>query len=203
AAANYLDRQRALDLALDGVEYSIARLRAEATTKHYEGIGPSVAGLDDAGTEYDPRRYSLQPLDADNPSVSWNRAASKTSAANTGDGNWVDFNGDNNRGGDETNYGTDKNQANFARTVTGFHADGINTNQIPNKDVGRAGDNPYGPAGTYEPLGDYFRVRTVDAASLLNINNFREERLEQVLLTLGTAIDSWLNRGKPTGRDNP
>lgn len=203
AAANYLDRQRALDLALDGVEYSIARLRAEATTKHYEGIGPSVAGLDDAGTEYDPRRYSLQPLDADNPSVSWNRAASKTSAASTGDGNWVDFNGDNNRGGDETNYGTDKNQANFARTVTGFHADGININQIPNKDVGRAGDNQYGPAGTYEPLGDYFRVRTVDAASLLNINNFREERLEQVLLTLGTAIDSWLNRGKPTGRDNP
>ncbi len=205
AAANYLDRQRALDLALDGVEYSIARLRAEAITKHYEGIGPSVAGLDDAGTEYDPRRYSLQPLDGADPAVSWNRAASKTSAANTGDGNWVDFNGDNNRGGDETNYGTDKNQPNFARTVTGFHADGINVNQVPNKDVGRAGENPYGPAGTYEPLGDYFRVRVVDAASLLNINNFRDKRLEQVLLTLGKAIDSWLNRGKPTpdGRDNP
>src|SRR5690606_11090117 len=73
AAANYLDRQRALDLALDGAEYSIARVRAEATTKHYEGIGPSVAGLDDAGAQYDPRRYSLQPLDADNPSVSSNR----------------------------------------------------------------------------------------------------------------------------------
>jgi len=35
AAQNYLDRQRALDLALDGVEYSIARLRAEATRNHY------------------------------------------------------------------------------------------------------------------------------------------------------------------------
>ncbi|MCB9932445.1 MAG: hypothetical protein H6841_03395 [Planctomycetes bacterium] len=203
AAQNYLDRQRALDLALDGVEYSIARLRAEATTKHYEGIGPSVAGLDDAGTEYDPRRYALQPLDAANPSVSWNKAASKTSPGTAGDGNWVDFNGDNNRGGDETGFGSDKNNPSFARGVTGYHADGINANQIPNKDVPFPGEGRYGPSGTYEELGDYFRVRAVDAASLLNINNFRDQRLRQVLLTLGDAIDSWLNRGKPSGRDNP
>src|SRR5688572_1929885 len=110
AAANYLDRQRALDLALDGVEYSIARLRAEATQKHYEGIGPSVAGLDDSGKEYDARRYALHPLEGKEPAVSWNKFASKTSVAANGDGNWVDFDGNNNRGGDETSYSTEKNE---------------------------------------------------------------------------------------------
>ncbi|MCB9893868.1 MAG: hypothetical protein H6839_05445 [Planctomycetes bacterium] len=203
AAANYLDRQRALDLALDGVEYSIARLRAEATVKHYEPIGPGVAGLNDAGNAYDARRYALHPLDATDPAVSWPRAASKTSTGSNGDGNWVDFDGDNNRGGDETNYGQDKNQVSFSKTVTGFHNDGMSINQVRNDNVARAGDKAYGPSGTYEELGDYFRVRAVDAASLLNINNFKGDRLRQVLATLGDAIDAWLNNGKPQGRDNP
>src|SRR5690606_15594455 len=71
AAANAIERQRALDLALDGVEYSIARLRAEATVKHYEGIGASVAGLDPKSNDYDPRRYTLHPIDSNDPSISW------------------------------------------------------------------------------------------------------------------------------------
>ena len=203
AAANYLDRQRALDLALDGVEYSIARLRAEATVKHYEGIGASASGLNDAGTGYDAKRYALHPLDASDPAVSWNRARSKTSPSTTGDGNWIDFNGDNNRGGDETSFGADKNQVNFSQTVTGFHGDGISINQVRNDNVARAGEKDYGPSGTYEELGDYFRVRAVDAASLLNLNNFKDDRLRQVLATLGEGIDAWLNNGKPSGRDNP
>ncbi|MCL4732020.1 MAG: hypothetical protein KJ044_16500, partial [Planctomycetes bacterium] len=59
AAANYLDRQRALDLALDGVEYSIARLRAEATNRHYEGLTPGTAGVEE-DREYNPRGYALR-----------------------------------------------------------------------------------------------------------------------------------------------
>ncbi|MCA8913419.1 MAG: hypothetical protein KDB82_17095 [Planctomycetes bacterium] len=204
AAQNYLDRQRALDLALDGVEYSIARLRAEATTEHYVGIGPSVPGLDGTGQAYDPRRYALHPLDSSDPAVSWAKDASKTSIGGTTDGNWVDFNGDNNRSGEEASYGTDKNQPAFAKGVTGFHADGINVNQIKNDNVQRAGDNEYGPSGTYEELGDYFRVRAVDAASLLNLNNFKDEdSLAHTLLILGEAIDAWLNNGKPSGQNNP
>ncbi|MCA8936943.1 MAG: hypothetical protein KDB68_12155 [Planctomycetes bacterium] len=204
AAQNYLDRQRALDLALDGVEYSIARLRAEATTKHYEAIGPSVPGLDATGLDYDPRRYALNPLDSSSPAVSWAKDASRSSQGGAIDGNWVDFNGDNTRGGDETNFGTDKNLPAAAKGITGFHADGINTNQIKNEQVDRAGDGNYGPSGSYEELGDYFRVRAIDAASMLNLNNFKdEESLARVLLVLGDAIDSWLNRGKPVGNDNP
>lgn len=204
SAQNYLDRQRALDLALDGVEYSIARLRAEATTKHYEGIGASAPGLDSTGKAYDPRRYALRPLDSKDPAVSWAKDASKTSLGGTIDGNWVDFNGDNNRGGDETSYGVDKNQPAVAKSITGFHGDGVNINQVKNDNVQRAGDGAYGPSGTYEELGDYFRVRAVDAASMLNLNNFKDEdSLGRTLLILGKAIDAWLNNGKPTGKDNP
>jgi Tfp pilus assembly protein PilX len=203
AAANYLDRQRALDLALDGVEYSIARLRAEATQKHYEPIGQSIAGLDDTGKEYDARRYALHPLEGKDPAVSWNKRDSKSSVAGSGDGNWVDFDGDNNRGGEETAFGTDKNELLVSKTITGFGGDGINNNQVRNENVERARDKLYGPSGTYEALGDYFRVRAVDAASLLNINNYREDRLRQVLMTLGDSIGRWLNNGKPSTKDNP
>lgn len=208
AAANYLDRQRALDLALDGIEYSVARLRAEAVVEHYEGIKPTHAGY--KSKDYDARLYSLRPLDAANPSVSWSRAASSTSHSGGADGNWADFDGNGEKGGNETSFGTDKipsqvalGSEGWASSVTGFHADGISINQVRNKDVARASEEAnYGPSGTYEQFGDYFRVRTVDAASLLNLNNFKGDRLSQVLLVLGDAIDAWLN-GTPTGKDNP
>lgn len=205
AAQNYLDRQRALDLALDGVEYSIARLRAEATRNHYEGIGFGTAGLDQSGKNYDPNLYTNHPLDGKDPAVSWPRSRSVTSNSGSSDGMWVDFNGDNIRGGNETSFGADVGASPLPATITGFHADGINMNQVRNENVGRVADGNYGPSGTYMEMGDYFRVRAVDAASLLNLNNFKGEQLQSVLLILGDAIDAWLNRGKPTsdGRNNP
>lgn len=203
AASNYLDRQRALDLALDGVEYSIARLRAESTQLHYEGIGPGTAGVDDSGLGYEPHDYANKPLDAADPSVSWARGKSATSAQGAIDGNWVDFDGDNRRGGNETGFGSDKTGGGFLNTVTGFHADGINVNQVKNRHVARA-DGDYGPSGTYEELGDYFRVRAIDAASMLNITNFPDrDHLTDVLLVLGEAIDAWLNNDETKGDDNP
>ena len=203
AAQNYLDRQRALDLALDGVEYSIARLRAEATRNHYEAIGPGTAGLDQSGQDFDPDLYTNHPLDAKDPAVSWPRSRSVTSNSGSADGTWIDFNGDNIRGGNETSFGADITTSTLPGTITGFHADGINANQVRNENVGRAADGNYGPSGTYMEMGDYFRVRAVDAASLLNLNNYKDEQLENVLLILGEAIDSWLNRGRPSGKHNP
>ncbi|MBZ0137990.1 MAG: hypothetical protein K8I27_16660 [Planctomycetes bacterium] len=203
AAQNYLDRQRALDLALDGVEYSIARLRAEATRNHYEPIGPGTAGLDQAGLDYDPDLYTNHPLDAKDPAVSWARSRSITTNSQTPDGNWIDFNGDNIRGANEAVHGTDLAASALPGTITGFHGDGINVNHTRNENVARVGDGNYGPSGTYMEMGDYFRVRAVDAASLLNLNNYKDDRLADTLLILGDAIDAWLNRGRPTGKQNP
>lgn len=203
AAQNYLDRQRALDLALDGVEYSIARLRAEAVRNHYEGIGPGTAGLDQSGLDFDPDLYTNHPLDARDPAVSWPRSRSITSNSTSPDGMWIDFNGDNIRGGNETANGNDIGATSLPGTITGFHGDGINVNHVRNDNVARVGDGNYGPSGTYMELGDYFRVRAVDAASLLNLNNYKDDRLESVLLVLGEAIDAWLNRGRPSGKHNP
>lgn len=208
AAENYLDRQRALDLALDGIEYSVARLRAEAAVEHYEGIKPTHAGVGKT-KDYDPRLYSLRPLDAANPSVSWSRSTSSTSIGGGADANWIDFDSDGAKGGNETTYGTDKIQAalplgaeGFAAGVTGFGGDGISMNQV-RKRSGEGDQSGAAPSGTYEALGDYFRVRTVDAASLLPLNNFAGDHLSRVLLVLGDAIDAWLNNGKPGGKDNP
>lgn len=212
AAANYIDRQRALDLALDGVEYSIARLRVEATRKHYDAMVDGTAGKDPNEGDYNAHLYSLRPLDSANPSVSWGKNSSTTAqgVSDVPDGNWVDYDGNGIRGPLETRSGNDKIPANlrkgalgFAQGVTGFHADGINAGQIPNSDVRFLDGQPFGPSGTYEELGDYFRVRVIDSASLLNLNNFNGDRLKRVLVVLGGAIDSWLNNGKPKGKDNP
>lgn len=207
AATNYIDRQRALDLAMDGLEYSAARLRAEAIVQHYEGISAAHAGVVDG--DYDPRRFT-RPLDGERPAVTWARDAASTSSSTSPDGNWVDFDGDGVKGGNETSFGTTKIPATiqhrsggFAGSVTGFHADGISMNQVRRPNVERAGDGNYGPSGTHEELGDYFRARTVDAASLLPLNNFKGDRLEQVLLVLGEAIDAWMNNRRPSGNDNP
>ncbi len=212
AASNYLDRQRALDLALDGVEYSIARLRVEGTRRHYDQLTDGTAGKSPTEADYNAHLYSLRPLDSANPSVSFGKNSSTTAqgVSDVPDGNWVDFDGNGLRGATETRNGTDKIPSNlkkgslgFAQGVSGFHADGINTNQIPNADVGFISGQTFGPSGTYEELGDYFRVRVIDSASLLNINNFSGDRLANVLLVLGGAIDAWLNDGKGKGRDNP
>ncbi|MBX3474789.1 MAG: hypothetical protein KF754_10430 [Planctomycetes bacterium] len=210
AAANYLDRQRALDLALDGVEYSIARLRSEATQKHYQGITPGTAGAT-AEREYDPIPYALRPLESAEPAVTWPRNRSKTSTDTVSpDGNWIDFDGDGARGSNETGFGTMLVPANlsagskgFASTITGFHADGINNNQVRNADVAFAQNEKYGPSGTYMELGNYFRVRAIDAASMLNLNNFRGPALHDVLIVLGNAIDDWVTGGNPKGEYNP
>lgn len=210
AAANYLDRQRALDLALDGVEYSIARLRSEATQKHYQGITAGTAGVG-TSNEYDPVPFALRPLDAAEPSVTWPRNRSKTSTdGGTPDGAWIDFDGDGARGANETGFGTALIPAGagaagkgFASTVTGFHADGINNNQVRNPDVAFAPNEQYGPSGTYMQLGNYFRVRAIDAASMLNLNNFKGAALNDVLIVLGNAIDDWITGGNPKGEYNP
>ncbi len=210
AAANYMDRQRALDLALDGVEYSMARLRAEATRKHYEFLTPGVAGTGADG-DYDPVKYSLRTLDTLEPAVTWPKNQSRTgSDAKTVDGNWVDFDGDGSRGALETSFGTTLIPAGagqggkgFASTVTGFQADGININQIRNSDVAFAANEKFGPSGSYSELGNYFRVRAIDAASLLNLNNFKGQTLRSVLIVLGNAIDDWVSRNNPKGEYNP
>lgn len=207
AATNYIDRQRALDLALDGVEYAASRLRADAAVQHHEGISPAHAGVVDG--DYDPRQF-VRAIDGERPSVTWARDADSTSTSSGPDGNWIDFDHDGVKGGNETSFGTTKIPGNishrsggFASTVTGFHVDGISMNQVRRPNVERAGDGAYGPSGTYEELGDYFRIRAIDAASMLPLNNFRGDRLEQVLLVLGEAIDAWLNNRRPTGNDNP
>lgn len=210
AAQNYLDRQRALDLALDGVEYSIARLRAEATQDHYEGIGAATPGRDGGNPYYDASRYARNGLDTSDPAVSWPKSQSITEqlpdSGGRADGLWIDFNGDGQRSDDETKFGSDKRGDAFQRSVTGFHAGGINMNTVRTGKVSHVEDGGYGPSGTHSELGDYFRVRAVDAASLLNINNFRtEDNLRDALLILGEAIDAWINGGEPSsdGRDNP
>ncbi|MBE7491334.1 MAG: hypothetical protein HS108_06200 [Planctomycetes bacterium] len=207
AAANYLDRQRALDLALDGVEYSIARLRAEATNRHYEGLTPGTAGVEE-DREYNPRGYALRTLDSAEPAVSWPRSRSNTSADKSPDANWIDFDGDGTRGGNETAFGTSLvppggGTKGFGARVTGFRADGINTNQIRNPDVPFAPNEQFGPQGTYTELGDLFRVRAIDAASMLNLNNFKGDALKAVLIVLGNAIDDWVTGGNPRGEYNP
>ncbi len=219
AAANYLDRQRALDLALDGIEYSVARLRAEAAVKHYEALEDDHAGVRDG--DLDPERYANRPVDGRNPSVTWGRDVTSTSVTGGPDGNWIDFNGDGQKGGEETAFGNDKfagnagGEGSFASMVTNFGGDGISMNQVRNRNVARASGGDYGPSGTYEELGDYFRVRTVDAASLLNLNNFRDsfsnqlpeelrgKRFSDVMLVLGEAIDEWVSGGQRTGQNNP
>lgn len=207
AAANYLDRQRALDLALDGVEYSIARLRAEATQKHYQGLTPGTAGVGADG-EYEATPYALRPLDANDGSITWAKSDSKTSSDSSGDTNWIDFDGDGARGGNETTFGTELIPAGggrktFAGRVTGIRGDGININQLRTADVPFAPNENYGPSGTYLPLGDVFRVRAIDAASMLNLNNFKGDALKAVLVVLGNAIDDWVTGGNAKGEYNP
>ena len=88
-----------------------------------------------------------------------------------GDSNWVDLNSNGRRDSNETRWARQKmnsragKNSRFADTVTIFHADGLSTNDKPNRAVGRAEGRTYGPSGTYEELGDYARVRVVDAAS--------------------------------------
>jgi hypothetical protein len=208
AAANYLDRQRALDLALDGVEYTIARLRAEVLVDHYEGLSDQMGGI--AGGAHDPRLYAMHPVDSDRPTVSWSRSASRTSGVDTPDGNWVDFDGDGRKSGDEQAYGTEKipstlqlGGGGFASRVTGFRADGISTWQVQPDAVPRVENRNYGVSGTYEELGDTFSVRVIDAASMLNLNNYHGDDYERVLMILGEAIDAWVNNDQPRGEDNP
>ncbi|MCC6465417.1 MAG: hypothetical protein IT463_08780, partial [Planctomycetes bacterium] len=191
AAANYMDRQRALDLALDGVEYSVARLRAESGQKWYEGLGPSAAGQFNGRQE--PGMYiasldgtSVHPKDAPKPAgsadkaVSWPRNQSVTSQTKEADANWVDLNGDGVRGGNESAFGADRFPSAVAlgapgtlAGVTGFKGDGLNAGQVRTRDVAFLEGQEYGAAGTYRELGDYFRVRVMDAASLLNLNSFK------------------------------
>jgi len=207
AAANYLDRQRALDLALDGVEYSIARLRAEATQKHYQGLTAGTAGMGDDG-DYNPINFALRNLDSAEPSITWPRSQSKTSADASPDSNWVDFDGSGSRGGNETSFGTALVPAGggnktFNGRVTGFRGEGISINQIRNPDVPFAPNETYGPTGTYMEMGDVFRVRAIDAASMLNLNNFKGEAMRAVLIVLGNAIDDWITGGNAKGEYNP
>lgn len=206
AASNYLDRQRALDLALDGVEYSIARLREEKSRSHYEYLDTSTAGMSNTVKTLDPILY-IRGLDGSNPTVSWPKSKSKTSTADSSnDLNWVDYNGDGIRGGREDAGAVNHFGAGspYASTVTGFLGEGMNISQIANKDVQRPGeDERYGVSGTYQELGDVFRVRVVDAASLLNINNFNVKVLPRVLSVLGGAIDDWVSPGNSKGEHNP
>ncbi|MCL4731904.1 MAG: hypothetical protein KJ044_15910, partial [Planctomycetes bacterium] len=142
------------------------------------------------------------------PAVSWPRSRSNTSADKSPDANWIDFDGDGTRGGNETAFGTSLvppggGTKGFGARVTGFRADGINTNQIRNPDVPFAPNEQFGPQGTYTELGDLFRVRAIDAASMLNLNNFKGDALKAVLIVLGNAIDDWVTGGNPRGEYNP
>jgi hypothetical protein len=207
AATNYLDRQRALDLALDGVEYSIARLREEKTREHYEFLDENSAAVQDR--MLNAKEY-IRPLDGLDGTVSWPRSRSESSTGNDPDRNWADFDGDGSRDDDEIkgasrifSSGGGKNSGGYASTVTGMLGEGININQVANRDVQRPGEKNYGVSGTYQELGDIFRVRVVDAASLLNINNFSPELLRRVLPVLGGAIDDWVSSGNAKGDHNP
>jgi hypothetical protein len=208
AAINYLDRQRALDLALDGVEYTVARLRAETIHNHYEGLSLETGGV--INNRQDPQRWAMRPLDGPQPTVTWSRSLSRTSSSALPDGNWIDFDGDGERSSDEQRHATERIPANLqldargkAGRVTHFRGDGISTWQVPSPDVPRIEGRPYGPSGTYQELGDVFAVRVVDAASKLNLNNYHGDAYERVLVILGHAIDAWVNDGSPTGVDNP
>lgn len=207
SASNYLDRQRALDLAQDGVEYSIARLREEKTRVHYEYLDDSAAGMENGTLNAD---VYIRGLESENATVSWPKDTSSSSTSDDPDQNWVDLDGNGSRDSDEVKGGTDrfspnagKRSGGFPSTVTGFKGDGLNINQNAEKDVLHIADKSYGLSGTYLELGDIYRVRVVDAASLLNINNFDAERLRPVLSVLGGAIDDWVSGGNPTGESNP
>ncbi len=211
ASTNYLDRQRALDLALDGVEYSIARLRAESTRQHYEELSDAAFEYSPDKRDIDGSMFARKNLDSRDVRVSWNKASTNTNESNDSpDRNWVDFNNNGKVDGNETGFGGDKmpgnvspGSRNFLSGVTLFGGEGVRIDSNTREGRQFADGKNYGVSGTYEDLGDYTRVKVIDAASQLNLNNFKTERLTEVLLVLGIEIDKWVSGGEGTGKYNP
>ncbi|MCC6464244.1 MAG: hypothetical protein IT463_02760, partial [Planctomycetes bacterium] len=151
-----------------------------------------------------------KPAGSADKAVSWPRNQSVTSQTKEADANWVDLDGDGVRGGNESAFGADRFPSAVAlgapgplAGVTGFKGDGLNAGQVRTRDVAFLEGQEYGAAGTYRELGDYFRVRVMDAASLLNLNSFKGDGLKRVLRVLGAAIDDWVTNGNPKGRYDP
>jgi len=212
ASTNYLDRQRALDLSLDGVEYSIARLRAEATRNHYEQLSDKEFEYEPSQRDVDGPSFGLKTLDSRDVRVSWNKASTNTNAGKDApDLGWIDFNNNGVIDANETGFGGDKmpgnvrpGSRNFLSGVTLFGGEGIRYDTLPREGRTYEGGKSFGASGTYEDLGDYTRVKVIDAASQLNLNNFKGDRLAEVLMVLGYEIDKWVTPGgKGTGKYNP
>ncbi len=212
ASTNYLDRQRALDLAFDGVEYSIARLRAESTRNHYEGLSDKEFEYDPVGRDIDGPNFARKTLDSRDVRVSWNKTTTTTNNAKdqNPDRGWIDFNNNGTVDGNETRYGGDKmggasaaNARNFLSGVTLFHAEGIRIDSNPRESRTYENNQAFGASGTYEDLGDYTRVKVIDAAAQFNLNSFKGDRLAEMLMVLGVEIDKWVSGGKGSGQFNP
>lgn len=212
ASTNYLDRQRALDLAFDGVEYSIARLRAESTRNHYEGLSDKEFEYDPVSKDVDGPNFARKNLDSRDVRVSWNKTTTTTNNSKdvNPDRSWIDFNNNGVIEANETGLGGDKmagvaapNSRNFLSGVTLFHGEGIRVDSNPREGRAYVDGKSFGASGTYEDLGDYTRVKVIDAAAQFNINSFKGDRLAEMLMVLGVEIDKWVSGGKGTGQYNP
>ncbi len=212
ASTNYLDRQRALDLAFDGVEYSIARLRAESTREHFEGLSDKEFEYDPVSKDVDGPNFARRTLDSRDVRVSWNKTTTTTNNAKDAnpDRGWIDFNNNGNIDANETGFGGDKvpsqsapNSRNFLSGVTIFGGEGYRIDTNPRDSRAYREGTTFGASGTYEDLGDYTRVKVIDAAGQFNINSFKSDRLAEMLLVLGVEIDKWVSGGKGGDQYNP